>query len=68
MRSFHRRESSYAIEMELRLRWLEFSMLPQASRDHINSLRLVPVEETQALLDKVYSGELLMEDNNGEES
>lgn len=60
MRSFHRRESSFAIEMELRLRWLDFSMLPQASQDHINSTRLVPVEETEALLNKVYSGELVI--------
>ena len=60
MRSFHKRESSYLIEVELRLRWLEFSMLPEASRAHINSERLVPVEETQDLLNRVYNGTLII--------
>lgn len=58
MRSFHKRERGYLIEIELRLRWMEFSMLPKAAQDHINSQRLIPVEETCALLDKVYNGTL----------
>jgi len=60
MRSFHRRESSYQIEVNLKAQWMEFHLLSQPAKDHINSLRLLPVEETQELLEKVFNGTLII--------